>query len=167
MNQSSPQSWKAMNRVPWNSIQKRLETIRPLKEDELELYEIAKDTETGEHYLHYSYLHRNIGAIGTGVDADEVFHQLMPLESDDVLALLFADEPYMYPEHWKRAFLRNGPEGDYVWFDPSYADEEAEYVSMGRDIAAELARFKEQGDLSEEAVRKLLQRLEGTSEDKG
>ncbi|WP_258313464.1 hypothetical protein [Paenibacillus sp. tmac-D7] len=155
-NQEPGISWKEWRLVPSSSIQERLETVRTLQESELELYEISKDKVSAEHYLHYAYLHRNVAAIGTPGAQDEVFHQLLPLDSDDVLGLLFEEQPYTYPEHWQKPFLRNGPEGDYVWFDPSYAAQEAEFESIGRSIAEQLARFKEQGDLSEEAVRRFL-----------
>lgn len=153
-------SWKEWRLVPASSIQERLETVRTLQESELEMYEISKDKMTGEHYLHYAYLHRNVAAIGTPGAQDEVFHQLLPLDSDDVLGMLFEAQPYTYPEHWQKSFLRNGPEGDYVWFDPSYAAEENDFEMIGRSIAEQLARFKEQGDLSEEAVRRFLSKLD-------
>ncbi|SDC49499.1 hypothetical protein SAMN02799630_00181 [Paenibacillus sp. UNCCL117] len=165
MDHKSDTSWKEWKLVPSASMQERLETVRTLREDELELYEIAKDKLTGEHYLHYAYLHRNIGAIGTN-GQDEVFHQLLPLESDDVLGIMFSEQPYAYPEHWQKPFLRNGPEGDYVWFDPSYTEAEGEYEALGQQILEELNRFKAEGDLSEAAVERLLRKLEADSEEK-
>ncbi|WP_281887323.1 hypothetical protein [Paenibacillus sp. YYML68] len=152
------QSWTEWKLVPVSSIQGRLQSVRPLREEEHEQYELTKDQATGEHYVHYSYMHRNIGAIGTS-GQDEIFHQLLPVSSDDVLGILFGEQPYTYPEHWRTSFLRNGPEGEYVWFDPSYVEEEQQYEAVGRTIVDELARFKEQGDLSEEALQRLLDRL--------
>lgn len=153
------QSFKAMKLVPADVIQDRLERVRLLKEDALELYEIAKDRSTGEHYLHYAYVHRSFTAVGPGAGAEESFHHLMPLDSDDVLGILFSDQPYDYPAAWDRSFLRNGPEGAYVWFDPGYARDEEESEAAGQDIVRQLQAFKTAGDLSEEAVRRL---LEGT-----
>ncbi|WP_159883580.1 hypothetical protein [Paenibacillus puerhi] len=164
MEQNAELSWKERKLVSSESMQERLETVRTLREDELELYEIGKDRSTGEHYLHYAYLHRNVAAIGTG-GQDEIFHQLLPLESDDVLGILFGEQPYAYPEHWGKPFLRNGPDGDYVWFDPSYAEEEEDYEAIGRQIVEELNLFKAQGDLSEAAVERLLRRLEPGEKD--
>lgn len=152
-------SWTEWKRIPSEVLGERLETVRALKELEHEMYEISKDKETGEHYLHYAYMHRNFKAVGPESGQEEVFHQLMPLTSDEVLGLLFGNEPYEYPEHWEKAFLRNGPEGDYVWFDPSYAAEEAEHEAIGLEIAEQLAKFKQAGDLSEERVRELLDKL--------
>ncbi|TVY10100.1 hypothetical protein [Paenibacillus cremeus] len=153
-------SWHAWKKVPSESIAERLETVRALQEDGHEQYEIAKDRETGEHYLHYAYLHRNFAAVGPAAGQEEVFHQLMPLDSDDVLAIMFSDAPYTYPQHWQKPFLRNGPEGAYVWFDPSYAAEEAQNEALGQELAEQLRRFKEAGQVSEDAVRKLLERLD-------
>lgn len=152
-------SWTEWKRVPSEVLGERLETVRALKELEHEMYEISKDKETGEHYLHYAYLHRNFKAVGPDLGQEEVFHQLMPLTSDDVLGLLFGEQPYDYPDHWNKPFLRNGPEGDYVWFDPSYAAEEQEHEAMGLEIAQQLAKFKAAGDLSEDRVRELLDKL--------
>ncbi|MGY4761265.1 hypothetical protein ACVNS2_16895 [Paenibacillus caseinilyticus] len=154
-------SWRGSRQVSSEELQERLETVRTLQENELEMYEIAKDKLTGEHYLHYSYLHRSLaGAPGAGAGGEEVFHQLLPLDSDDVLGILFSEQPYVYPQYWKRAFLRNGPEGQYVWFDPTYADAEAENEAFGRDLASRLAEFKRQGNVSEEAVKRFLEELE-------
>ncbi|MCZ8521531.1 MULTISPECIES: hypothetical protein [Paenibacillus] len=159
-NQGTP-SWTGSRQVPGEELQARLETIRTLQDNGLEMYEIAKDSETGEHYLHYSYLHRNLaGAPGAGAGGEEVFHHLLPLGSDDVLGILFSKQPYTYPDHWTRAFLRNGPEGQYVWFDPAYAAAEAENEAFGQDLASRLAAFKQQGNVSEEAVRRFLEELE-------
>ncbi len=142
-----------MKKVSSNQLQERLETVKTLSDGELELYEIAKDRDTGDHYLHYSYLHRDIAAGGQ----EEVFHQLLPLENDDVLGIMFSDQPYTYPDHWKRAFLRNGPEGDYVWFDPGYLDDERESAEVGKQLKEMLLKFKTQGAVDENAVRKLLE----------
>ncbi|MCM3271559.1 hypothetical protein [Paenibacillus elgii] len=162
-------SWSSRKRIPGEEIGERLDSVRVLKEDGLELYEIAKDKATGEHYLHYAYLHRNLAAIPAGPEAvqEESFHHLMPLESDEVLVFLFGEASYDYPAHWSKPFLRNGPEGDYVWFDPGYAAAEAEHEAIGRDIAEQLALFKQAGDVSEQKVRELLERLNpGDSEKK-
>ncbi|MEK8128556.1 hypothetical protein WMW72_11635 [Paenibacillus filicis] len=165
MEQGADMSWKEWKLISPESMQERLETVRTLREDGLELYEIGKDRVTGEHYLHYAYLHRNIAGIGTE-GQEEIFHQLLPLDSDDVLGILFSEQAYAYPEHWHKPFLRNGPDGDYVWFDPSYAEEEGDYEALGQQIMDELAKFKAQGDLSEDAVERLLKRLESDSGDK-
>ncbi|MFE5317394.1 hypothetical protein ACFQ88_01680 [Paenibacillus sp. NPDC056579] len=155
-------SFVEMRRIPSDWLQERLETVKPLKEEALEMYEVAKDKLTGEHYLHYAYLHKQIAAIGPESNGEETFHHLMPLTSDDVLGLVFGEQSYEYPENWSQSFLRNGPDGDYVWFDPSYTDQEAESEEMGVNLQEQLLRFKQSSDRSEEAVRKLLEELDRT-----
>lgn len=150
------ESFQALAKLPSEVLAARLETVRELSGDGLELYELAKDKDTGEHYLHFAYLHRDIAGGG----AEETFHQLLPLTSDDVLAILFNEQPYSYPDHWSRPFLRNGPEGYYVWFDPVQPEDEAEAELLGRNIRDKLQRFKEGGSFDEEAVRKLLEELD-------
>jgi hypothetical protein len=152
------ESFQKTAKVPAEWLQERLETVRELRLNGLELYEIAKDRDTGEHYLHYAYVHRNLA---DAAGAEETFHHLMPLTSDDVLGLLFGGEPYDYPAHWQRAFLRNGPEGFYVWFDPVHAAEEAEAEALGQELRDKLLRFKRNGVYDEAAVRKLLEDLGG------
>jgi hypothetical protein len=150
-------SFKEMTRVPSELLQQRISTVHELRQDELELYEISKDSDTGEHYLHYAYVHRNLAAIGPGAGEEEVFHHLMPLDSDAVLGMMFGEQSYSYPDFWDHAFLRNGPEGDYVWFDPTYVNDHDESEMVGRSIVEELQRFKQSGERSEEALRKLLE----------
>jgi hypothetical protein len=157
---SMNESLQDTKRITAELLQERIKTVRTLKQDKLELYEIAKDEETGEHYLHYAYVHRNIAAIGPGAGAEEEFHHLMPLESDDVLGYLFSEQPYSYPEHWHRAYLRNGPEGEYVWFDPGYIEEHDENEALGHSIVEELMKYKQSGERSEETLRKLLESLD-------
>jgi hypothetical protein len=150
-------SFKEQKILASDTIAERIETIKELTQHELEQYEVVKDKETGEHYLHYSYLHRNLS--GTG--ETEVYHQLLPLESDDVLGLIFGEQGYSYPDHWKVSFLRNGPDGFYIWFDPSYDAERLENERIGEQLVDKLNQFKQTGAIDEESVRKLLKDLEG------
>lgn len=153
-------SWTEWKRVPSELLQERLETVKSLVDVALELYEVSKDKETGEHYLHYAYLHKQIAALGPESTGEETFHHLMPLESDDVLGIIFGEQAYTYPDAWSKPFLRNGPDGDYVWFDPSYTEEEAEHEAIGESVKEELLKFKQLSDRSEESVRKLLEELD-------
>ena len=158
------QSFVDMKRVSSQLLQDRLETVKPLRQDELEMYEVAKDKLTGEHYLHYAYLHKQVALMGQGPgsNGEEVFHQLMSLESDDVLGIIFGEQLYTYPQHWSKPFLRNGPEGDYVWFDPSYTEQEDQSEVIGANLKEQLLRFKQADNLSEDAVKKLLEDLDRT-----
>ncbi|MDF2962732.1 MAG: hypothetical protein K0S39_4467 [Paenibacillus sp.] len=158
-------SFKEFKRIPSEWLQQRLETVKAISGDAegLELYEVAKDNLTGEHYLHYAYLHKQVAAMGPESTGEETFHHLLPLDSDDVLGIIFSEQSYLYPDAWEKPFLRNGPEGDYVWFDPAYTDDEAENEEIGQNIKEQLLRFKQSGELSPEAVRKLLEELDRTS----
>jgi hypothetical protein len=155
-------SLQSMKRVPSELLQERLEVVKQLDGDELELYEISKDKLTGEHYLHYAYLHKQIAALGPESTGVETFHQLLPLQSDDVLAYIFGEQDYAYPAAWKQAFLRNGPEGDYVWFDPAYTIDEEDSKMIGQQLREQLLRFKQSSELTTDSVSKLLQDLDRT-----
>ncbi len=151
-------SFKSMKKIPSELIQQRIESVKIITQTETDLYEVVKDQLTGEHFLHYGYLHRNIADTG----APEEYHHLLPLESDDVLGLIFGEQPYEYPHHWHRLFLRNGPEGFYIWFDPSYEEERSAHEQIGEQLADKLKRFKEAGIYDEETIRKLLNDLDET-----
>lgn len=153
------ESWSSMRQVPQQMLQERLQTVKSLYEDErgAELYEIVKDTQTGEHYLHYAYMHVTV-ADGT----EESFHQLLPLESDDVLGMMFGELGFTYPDHWQKPFLRNGPNETYVWFDPSSnlegADDDKE--RLAGEIAGMLGRWKQEGRHDPESVKELFARID-------
>lgn len=154
-------SWKDLKLIPFEQLEQRLENVRDLQQSELESYEIVKDKATGEHYLLYSYVHVHIADNGE----QEQYHQLLPLDSDDVLAIYLGEQSYAYPEHWNKPFLRNGPDGAYVWFDPTYADDYAKNEQRGKDIVRLLQEFKARGDNDPEAMRKLLEQLERIQND--
>jgi hypothetical protein len=116
-----------------------------------------KDRVTGEHYLHYAYLHRSFTSPDS---AEESFHYLLPIESGDVLGILFGEQGYTYPENWKHAFLRNGPVGYYVWFDPAGEAEEAESIAMAEQIRERLLRFKQENSGTPEEVGRLMEEFE-------
>lgn len=153
------ESWTTLGQVPQQALQERLQTVKELAggEQESELYEIVKDAATGDHYLHYAYLHLNV-ADGT----EESFHQLLPLDSDDVLAVLFGEQPYAYPEHWQRPFLRNGPDGTYVWFDPTenWNGAADENERLAGEVADMIGEWKRLGQRDEESVRRLLEKID-------
>lgn len=151
------ESLQTYKRVSADLLQARIETVKTLREDETEYYEIVKDRTNGEHYLLYTYVHLVI--------ADghrETYYHLMPLASDDVLGLLFGEQEYRYPDSWTRPYLRNSAEDDgYVWFDPAYAEHYDAYEQTGRKLQDALREFKQNGSLDEEAVRRLLEKLDG------
>ncbi|MEB3101580.1 hypothetical protein [Ferviditalea candida] len=145
-----------MKLVSQEVLEERLESVKTLREDSMEFYEIMKDRLTGEHYLHYSYVHINVQAGGHR----ETYHHFLPLSSDDVLEMLFGDRPYEDSGVWNRLFLRNGPEGSYVWFDPVEEQEYQKNAEIGSNIRDTLVRFKQRGQYDENATRTMLENLE-------
>lgn len=151
------ESWTNLDKIAADQLQERLTTIKELEAPEFESYEIMKDNETGEHYLHYAYLHRDITAGG----AEEQFHYLMPLENDEVLSLMFTDQAYTYPEHWHKSFLRNGPIGYYIWFDPG--EEINELDPAVTEMMNKLQQLKALKQTDEESIRKVLDEMDEKS----
>lgn len=135
----------------------RLEPVKTLAEEENEAYRVMKDAETGEHYLHYAVRHLNVAAGGL----EEVYHQLMPLEHDDVIALALGSPDFVYPAHWNRAYLRNGPNGGFVWYDPDGASAESnDYDAIAEEIRSRLVSFRKEGRGGENEVGRLMQDIE-------
>ena len=149
-------SFQNMQIVPGELLEQRIVEVRELKSDEFEQYSVVKDEETGEHYLHYRYIHRDVAAAG----ALSAYHQLMPLETDDVLGILFGGQPYEYPEAWTKPFLRNGPDHQYIWFDPRPALEADEDEREAQRIREALIRFKQRGSFETEDVERLFRELD-------
>jgi len=150
------ESFSNIDKVPAELLQERLKTVKELESSEFESYDIMKDEATGEHYLHYAYLHRDIATGGK----EEEYHQLMAIDSDDVLGVLFNSQPYRYPDHWTRAFLRNGASGVYVWFDPGDADELAQSERIGQSIVEKLKQLKASGQFDAESMDNWLKDLD-------
>jgi hypothetical protein len=145
-----------MTSVSGELLQQRLKEIRVLEQLDTERYAIVKDDATGEHWLQYSYIHRNIAEDGT----EETYHYLLPLESDDVLGILFSGQPYRYPDVWRTPFLRNGPEDKYVWFDPEPAFESEDDEAYAKKLREKLLDFKGKGAYDPSSVEKLLRDLD-------
>lgn len=143
--------WMNLDKVADEQLQERLITIKELPAPEFESYEIMKDTLTGDHYLHYAYMHRDVAAGGE----EEQFHYLMPLENDDVLGLMFSDQAYTYPDHWNKRFLRNGPIGYYIWFDPGVVIDEFEPEVA--ELMKKLQQLKASRQTDEESIRKIFE----------
>lgn len=99
-------SLQQQQKIASETLVSRIVSVKELQKTELDMYEVAKDQETGEHYLHYAYMHRDF----TNTGEPETFHHLMPIDSDDVLGLVFGEQGFDYPAKWNKPFLRNGPE---------------------------------------------------------
>jgi hypothetical protein len=155
------ESFKEQKVVSLEELQARLEIVKELKESDTEAYYIRKDRETGEHYLHYSYLHLNVAEGGV----EEVFHHLLPIENDDVLSYIFEEKSYAYPEEWKGRYLRTGEEG-MVWFESHGEVDYEHYAAKGQEAQQKLEAFKQAGAYDDDAIRKLLSEMEKMFDDK-
>jgi len=154
----SEKSLQHEQKIASETLAERVVSIKELQDGELERYEIAKDQETGEHYLHYAYMHRDF----TNTGEPESFHYLLPIDSDDVLGLIFGEQRFEYPANWNKPFLRNGPEGFYIWFDPAPEASQQEDEQVAADLLQKLRAFREQGNVDAASVRKLLEELDET-----
>ncbi|WP_276351389.1 hypothetical protein [Cohnella caldifontis] len=151
-----PVSFANLRVVSDDMLAERLETVKTLADEENEAYLVEKDKETGEHYLHYAVRHLNVAAGG----AEEIYHHLMPLEHDDVIALALGAPEFAYPEFWNRPYLRNGPSGGYAWYDPSGAADNAEaYDGIAAEIRARLEAFHREGRGGEDEIKRLMDEM--------
>ncbi|BBI33681.1 hypothetical protein [Cohnella abietis] len=154
---SLPLSFKQLRLVSQAELSSRLEAIKVLSENTTELYRLVKDTATGDHYLHYAVFHIHVA--GGGVE--EEYHHLLPMEHDDVIAVALGAPLFEYPHHWKHAYLRNGPHGGFVWYDPSgVTSDEAEYAEAEAYIREQLLAFHRQTNQGEEDVKRLLEAID-------
>jgi hypothetical protein len=138
--------------IPREILEDRVESVKTLKNTDHESYEVAKDRETGEHFLVYEYVHLNVAEGGH----PENYYHLMPIEPDDVLGVILGEQPYGYPEHWRKPYMRNGANETYVWYDPSEILEVEDDEAYGEQVKNMLTAFKQGGSLDEASVKKLL-----------
>jgi hypothetical protein len=150
------ESFKQMKMVSPELLKERVETIKDFFQNDMEAYEVIRDRETDEHYLHYAYLHINL-AEGA---AKEVFHHVLPLESTDVVALIYGEQEYSYPDHWKTSYLRSGPDGALVWFHPPQVSEGGEDEQVGKVLQHKLSNFRAEGSFDDESLKKLFAEIE-------
>jgi hypothetical protein len=152
-----PVSFTQLRIVTQDELTRRIAAVKDLKEKDGELYRLVKDTETGEHYLHYGVLHLNIAGGG----AEEEYHHLLPLEHDDVIALALGAPLFQYPLQWNQAYLRNGPDGGFVWYDPGgAAEDEREYAQTEAYIRERLLAFRRSEARGEEDVKRLFEEMD-------
>ncbi len=151
-------SFTEMKQVTDEWLEQRIEEVKSLADPEKphEHYRVVKDQETGEHYLHYAYVHIDVAGQGT----EEWYHQLMPIDSDDVLGIIFGEQNYTYPEQWTRPFLRNGPDGVYIWFDPSAMHDEDYYEKLGNEISDVLTQYKKNGKFDAKTIQQMMEDLD-------
>lgn len=152
-----PIGFARMRIVPGDELTRRIETVKTLREQDGELYRLAKDAETGDHYLHYAVYHLNVASGG----AEEIYHHLLPLADDDVIAAALGAPWPAYPAEWRNAYLRNGPHGGFVWYDPDGAAiDEAAYEDAAAKLRDKLLAFRRGGARGEEDIQALLDDIE-------
>lgn len=149
-------SFRHLQRVSPETLADRLETVKELPAAEHEQYSVMKDRLTGEHYLVYAYDHIDAAAGG----ARETFNHLMPIEADDVLAIVLGEQDYRYPDRWQAAYLRNGPGGMFVWFDAGGLAAEETDERRGMAVQDLLLDFKKRGKFDESAIRELFDKVD-------
>lgn len=110
-----------------------LETIKELEHSEFETYSIVKHCETQQHYLRYFLVHINLVEGGRRNEHDHY----LPVDSDDVLGLLFGEQSYHFPDNWRKPYLRSGNDNRLIPFDPS------ENYDLEEEARAELAMLEQ------------------------
>ncbi len=133
--------------------QARTECVKTLQEKGAESYQVVKDQITGEHYLQYHYVHLNIAEGGQ----EETFYHLLPIETDDVLSIVFGEKEFTYPDHWKGPILRSGAEGHLFWYDSTVEDEYQKYEEVVQQVQGKITEFKQKGSLDDDSIRKLME----------
>jgi hypothetical protein len=123
--------------------------VKELEHTDFETYSIVKNQATGQHYLRYSFTHLNLFEGGR---RDEYDH-FLPLESDDVLGILFGDQPYRFPDHWRSPYLRSGTDERLMPFDPSENHDLKEAAEAERSLLAKLAQYKRQWQSADDKER--------------
>ncbi|WP_047150338.1 hypothetical protein [Aneurinibacillus tyrosinisolvens] len=149
-------SFKEAKAIPHEELQKRLEETKELLVKENERYAIVKDSETGEHYVRYTLRHLNL--LEGGVE--EVYDHLLPIETDDVIAVALGEQEYEYPKHWNQMYLRGSDGEPYLWFDPSGVGEGIDDERAGRELSSMLDDFKKDKKFDEDSIRSLFKRID-------
>ncbi|UFJ43034.1 hypothetical protein LOK74_11315 [Brevibacillus humidisoli] len=135
-----------------------LEVVQSLKQTDFETYQVVKERGTERHYLMYSFYHINLSEGGRRDD----YRYFLPLASDDVLAIVLGEQPYEYPEHWKRLYYRTGTDDRILPFDPSENFDREREQEAEREMLDALLRYKrewKQADDKEALTKKLFSQL--------
>jgi hypothetical protein len=154
-------SLKEQQVISHEEMEERIEEVKFLREGEHEKYTVVKDKTTGEHYIRYTQRHLNLMEGGV----EEQFDHLLPVETDDVLAVIFGEQDYEYPANWNRTYLRGSNMDPYVWFDPSEIAEKID-EKTGQEIADMLHTFKEGKKFDDDSIRKLFQQIDELLDEK-
>ncbi|WP_286885731.1 hypothetical protein [Aneurinibacillus sp. UBA3580] len=155
-------SLKEMRIISHEELEKRIEEVQLLQEKERERYALVKDTSTGEHYVRYTQHHLNLMEGGI----EEVFDHLLPLDTDDVLAVVFGEQDYTYPAQWTKTYLRGSNSDPYIWFDPSDLPGDLDDDAAGREISEMLDAFKQEKKFDDESIQRLFKQIDDMLGDK-
>lgn len=152
----SIQSLKKQQTISHEEMEKRMQEVQALAEEERERYSMVKDTYTGEHYVRYTQHHLNLMEGGV----EEVYDYLLPVDTDEVLAIVLGEQTYAYPEQWGRSYLRGSHVDAYIWFDPSALAGEEDKEKVARELSDMLDGFRVQGKFDDDAIRELFKRID-------
>ncbi|MED0680481.1 hypothetical protein [Aneurinibacillus thermoaerophilus] len=155
-------SLRAKKVIMSEELEERLENVQELRKEEYETYVLVKDRTTGEHYVRYTQRHLNIMEGGV----EEVFDHLLPVSTDDVLAIVFGEQDYTYPTEWKQKYLRGSNVDPYVWFDPTDLPADPNDDSLGKEIYGMLETFKAKKNFDDQAIAKLFKQIDDMLENK-
>ncbi len=117
-------------------------------------YSVVKDKETGQHYLHYSFTHINLSE-----GRKDAYEHFLPLSSDDVLGVVFGEQPYIFPDHWLTPYYRSGTDDRLMSFDPRENHQLEDDAKTEQEILAKLQSYKQAWQETsdpEELTRKLM-----------
>ncbi|QOT00857.1 hypothetical protein JNUCC42_09415 [Brevibacterium sp. JNUCC-42] len=123
-------------------FQASLIQVKILEETDWETYTVVKQYENEQHYLHYQTRHLDLMAGGSM----ETYEFYLPLSADQVMGLLFGEEPYHYPEHWRTTYWRTGQDERLLPFDPTENFLNVEEAEAERTLLDSLRQYKQQFD---------------------
>ncbi len=136
-----------------------VEPVKDLGQGDFETYRIVKERGSAQHYLHYSFFHIKLSEGGIREDYD----YFLPLDEDDVLAIVLGEQPYEFPKHWRKTYLRSGTDDRLFPYDPGQSDELEREKEEELGILEALTRYKEaylNADDKEALTRKLFEELD-------
>ncbi|MBN6186846.1 hypothetical protein JQN58_07540 [Aneurinibacillus sp. BA2021] len=149
-------SLKDKQLIQREEIASRLEDVKELHKGEYETYTLVKDKTTGEHYVRFVQRHLNLMEGGV----EEMFDHLLPVDTDEVLAVIFGEQEYTYPEQWSVKYLRGSDQDPYVWFDPSALPDEQDDDAKGKELSEMLDAFRKDKKFDDDSIRKLFKDID-------
>ncbi|MGD8191668.1 hypothetical protein ACQCN2_16935 [Brevibacillus ginsengisoli] len=115
-----------------------IEVVKELGQTDFETYTIVKEQDSPQHFLHYSFFHIKLSEGGIREDYD----YFLPLDADEVLAFVLEEQPYQFPDHWNKTYLRSGTDDRLIPFEPTYIDELEREKEEELGILEALTRYK-------------------------